>query len=110
VAKTLQKSTVLCVKFVVSRQWTVVVSHWATRFRVGRVTINNDPRPGRPKTLTDERSAKLVVDFLAEDRRAKCEEISQATGISPTLVCHILTNNLQKRKICARWVPHGLTA
>ena len=46
------------------------VSRWATRSREGRVTINDDPRPGRPNTSTDERSMKLVVDFLAQDRRA----------------------------------------
>jgi hypothetical protein len=53
---------------------------------------------------------KLVADFLAEDRRAMREEISQATGISPTSVVCILTKDLQKRKICAQWVPHCLTA
>ena len=86
------------------------VSCWATRFREGRVTINDDPRPGRPKTSTDERSVKLVADFLAENRGATCEEISQATGISSTSVFCILTNGLQKTKICARWVAHCLTA
>ena len=73
------------------------VSRWATRFSGGRVTINDYPRPGRPKTSTDERSVKLVADFLAEDRRATCEEISQGTGISPTSVFRILTKDLQKR-------------
>ena len=86
------------------------VSRWATRFREGRVAINDDPRPGRPKTSTDELTVKLVADFLAQDRRATCEEISQATGISPKSVFRILTKDLQKRKICARWVPHCLTA
>ena len=86
------------------------VSHWATRFCEGRVTINNDPRTGRPKTSTDERSVKLVAVFLAEDCQVTCEEISQVTGISPTSVFCILTNDLQKRKICAPWVPHCLTA
>jgi hypothetical protein len=33
-----------------------IVSRLATRFREGRVTINDDPRPGRPKPSTDERS------------------------------------------------------
>jgi hypothetical protein len=51
---------------------------------------------------------KFVVDFLAQDRRATCEEISQATGISPTSVFRILTNDFQEK--CARWVPHCLTA
>jgi hypothetical protein len=75
------------------------VSHWATCIRERRVTINDDPRLGRPKTSTDERCVKLVVDFLAEDHRATCEEISQGTTISPTLVFRILTNDLQKRKM-----------
>ena len=79
------------------------VSCCASRFREGHVTINDDPRPGRPKTSTVERSMKLVVDFLAQDRRATCKEVSQATGISPTPVFCILTKNLQKRKICANW-------
>jgi len=77
------------------------VSGWATRFCEGHVTINDDQKPGRLKTSTDEQSVKLVADFLAQDRRATCKEISQATGISPTSVFRILTNYLQKRKICA---------
>jgi len=51
-----------------------------------------------------------VAVFFAQYRPATCEEISQATGISPTSVFYILTNDLQKRKICARWGPHCLTA
>jgi len=86
------------------------VSRWATRFREGRVTINDDPKSGRPKTSTDEQSVKVVTDFLAVNRRATCEEISKPTGISSTSVFLILTKDLQKRKICARWVPHCLTA
>ena len=72
--------------------------------------MKDDKRPEKPKTSTDERSVKLVADFLAQDRRATCEEISQAAWISPTSVFRIFTNDLQKRKICARWVPHCLTA
>jgi hypothetical protein len=53
---------------------------------------------------------KLVADFLEADGRVTCEEISQATGIPPTSVFHILTSDFQKRKICAQWVPHCLTA
>ena len=85
----LQKFTVLCVKFLVGRQWT----GWVTRFRVEHVAINDDPRSGRPKTSTDERSVKIVADFLAQDRRATCEEISQATGISPTSVSYFSIDN-----------------
>jgi hypothetical protein len=74
--KTLQKFTLPCMKFVMStqwaviqfvmsrqwavvqfvmREWAVVVSHWATHFRERHVTINDDPRPGKPKTSTYDR-------------------------------------------------------
>jgi hypothetical protein len=43
------------------------VSLWATCFYEVRVTINDDLRPGRLKTSTDERNVKLVADFLAQD-------------------------------------------
>jgi hypothetical protein len=53
---------------------------------------------------------KLVANCLETDRRVTGEEISQATGIPPTSVFRILTSDLQKRKICARWFPHCLAA
>jgi hypothetical protein len=53
---------------------------------------------------------KLVVDFLAQVCRATCEELSQATGISPTSIFPFLTKYFQKRKISARCVPHCFTA
>ena len=83
---------------------------WATRFHERRITINDDPRPGRPKISSDERSVKLVAYFLVQDRRATCEDVSQATRISPTSVFWVLTKDLQKRKISARWVLHCFTA
>jgi hypothetical protein len=53
---------------------------------------------------------RLVADFLAEDCRATCEEISQGTRIASTSVFRILTKDLQKRTIYARYFPHCLTA
>ncbi|PSN55321.1 hypothetical protein C0J52_01807 [Blattella germanica] len=74
------------------------------------MSIDDDPRPGRARTSTDERSVKLVTDALEKDRRATCEELSETTGISPTSVYRILTDDFKERKICARWVPHCLTS
>ena len=81
------------------------VSCRATRFHDGHTRINNDPRPERLKTPTDEQSVKLVVGLSSEDRGMTCEEISQATRIQPTSVFR----NLHERKICSLWVPHCLT-
>ena len=65
VTKIQQKSTVL--NSVDSGEFTVersTISHWANRFRGGCVRVENDPRPGRPRTSTDERSVKLVGQML----------------------------------------------
>ena len=60
-----------------------MVSHCANHFCGGCVSIDNDPKPGRPKTSTDERSVKLVADALEEDR-ATGEELSRAMGAKTT--------------------------
>ena len=44
------------------------------------MSIENDPRPERPRTSIKERSVKLVADAFEEDFRATCEELSRATG------------------------------
>ena len=55
------------------------VSRWANQFHGGCVSTDNDPRPGRPRTSTDERNVKLVADAL-EDHHETCEELSRAMG------------------------------
>ena len=42
------------------------LSHSANTFHDGCVSIDNEPRPGRPRTSTGERCVKLVADFLEE--------------------------------------------
>ena len=59
----------VCREFTVDRS---TVSRWANRFRGGCVIIDNDPRPGSPRTSIDERSLKLVGDALEGDLRATC--------------------------------------
>jgi hypothetical protein len=87
--QTVDRSTV-CGEQTVDRS---TVSRWVTRFCEEHVTINDDQRPGRLKTSTDERGVKLVADFLAQDSSATCKEISQARGFPPSVFC-ILTNDL----------------
>ena len=53
---------------------------------------------------------KLMAHALEEDRHATYETLSRATGIPETSVFRILTNDLNKRRTSARWVPHCWTA
>ena len=45
--------TEVCDEFAVDGS---TVSRWASRFRSGCVSVDNDPRPGRSRISTDERS------------------------------------------------------
>ena len=56
------------------------VSHWANCFCEGCVGVNDDPRPGRLKTSTDERSVKLVADFLEEDVKRHARNYRKLPG------------------------------
>ena len=57
----------VCGQFTVDRS---TVSRRANRSPGGCVSIDNDPRSGRPRTATDERRWKLVADALEEARCA----------------------------------------
>ncbi|XP_023212521.1 uncharacterized protein LOC111615326 [Centruroides sculpturatus] len=52
-----------------------------------------------------EKIHKMVLD----DSRLKVRELADMVGISKSAVHCILTENLDMRKLCARWVPRLLT-
>ena len=56
------------------------ISRWALRFHEGRLSIENDPKSGQPRTSNDQ-SVERVLQILEEDRRMTCEEIAHSAGI-----------------------------
>ena len=78
------------------------VSLWDNRFRGGRVSIDNDPRPGRLKTLTDEKSVKLEVDAFEEDCRATCGELSRLTEAKS-----LQENAQESTSVACDWATHS---
>jgi len=85
------------------------ISRWAQCFSEGRLSIENDPKSGRPRTSTDDKTVERVLQILDKDRRMTCEHIAHCAGISRACAYRILTEWLHKRRIAARWVPHDLS-
>jgi len=85
------------------------ISRWAQRFLEGRLSIENDPKSGRPRTSTDDKRVERVLQILEEGCRMTREEITHCAGISRASAYRILTERLHKRRIAARWVPHDLS-
>ncbi len=51
-----------------------------------------------------------VGNILNEGRRSLCKLIAEWMGIPKTIAQQILRVDLQKRKLCMRFVPHAFTA
>ena len=47
--------------------------------------------------------------MILDDRRLKVRELADMIGVLKRVVYRILTENLDMRKLCARWVPRLLT-
>jgi hypothetical protein len=48
--------------------------------------------------------------MVLDDQWMKVREIAETTGISKEYVGYILHEELDIKKLCAKWVPHLLTA
>ena len=81
---------------------------WYGRFKDGRENINDDPKSGRPKTATTDELVEKVREIIAIDSNVTCRMLAEEFGVSKDTIYDILTKNLNRRKVCARFVPHKL--
>jgi len=82
------------------------VRKWCTMFRNGRTDVHDAERSGRPSAITDTLKQK-VNRIIRENRHLTISKVyKQCPEVSSTVVYEIVTEHLQYRKICARWVPH----
>lgn len=85
------------------------VSRWVTEFKCGRKNVEDEPRPGRPISATDEFTCSKVQEFVMQDRRVTINQIAEEMGISRGSVGFILHEKLRLSKLSSRWVPRLLT-
>ena len=51
------------------------IKQWFKRFKDGRVSVESDPRLGRPSTSRKEKVIDQVCEKVQEDRRSMVQEI-----------------------------------
>jgi transposase len=86
------------------------IKKWAAEFKHGHTSLEDDPRKGRQKSATPPEIIQQVHDMVLDDRRMKVREIAETIGISKERVGYILLEELDMKKLCARWVLRLLTA
>jgi hypothetical protein len=58
------------------------VFEWFSRFRNGNLSIEDQPRPGRPSSSRNDENIAIIREKLNEDRRYNIDELSGVTGVS----------------------------
>jgi len=86
------------------------VSRWAIKFREyepGRVNIVDQPRSGRPASVTDDKHQKQIDELIMHDRHITQKQIAGRLGMSKERVGYII-GLLGYTNVCSRCVPRML--
>jgi hypothetical protein len=65
------------------------IKKWATEFKRGHTSLENDPHEGRPESATTPEIIEQVHDMVLDDRQMKVREIAETIGISKERVGYI---------------------
>ncbi|UYV74105.1 hypothetical protein LAZ67_11002127 [Cordylochernes scorpioides] len=85
------------------------VFEWHSKFKASRISIEDDPRQGRPKFRRTDENVQKFTDLIKENPRTTLLELEQDTGISKTTIGRIVTEDLKLKKTPAKFIPRFLT-
>jgi [histone H3]-lysine36 N-dimethyltransferase SETMAR len=85
------------------------IYNWINDFKRGRTSVASIPSTGRPKTVSTADILQKLEEIVMQDRRLKVSEIAERMDIPKTTIHRMLTDDLNMRKLSARWVPKLLT-
>jgi histone-lysine N-methyltransferase SETMAR len=81
---------------------------WYKRFKDERTSVDDDERYGRPSTSTTPENIPNVREAILADRRQTIHDVCEIVGLSYGTVQRMLVENLNMRRISARFVPRLL--
>ena len=71
-----------------------VVSFWSKRFREGRESVEDDPRPGRPVTAATKSNIERIEQLVEEDHRISLRAIQALTSLNLQTIHDILHDHI----------------
>ena len=80
------------------------------QFKRGDFSTCDAPRPGRPKTVTTPEIIDRIHELILVDRRISAKSKAEQLGISRERVGSIIHEDLDMRKLSAKWVPKCLNS
>jgi len=86
------------------------INDWVALFKHGDFSTCDAPRPRRPKTVTTPEIIDQIHELILEDHRISAKSIGEELGISREQVGSIIHEDLDMRKLSAKWVPKCLNA
>jgi len=86
------------------------VKNWVAQFKHSDFSICDAPRPGRHKTVTTPEIIEKIHELILEDRQISGKSIAEHLGISRKRVGSIINEDLDMRKLSAKWAPKCLNA
>ena len=84
------------------------VKNWMAQFKRRDFSTCDAPRPGRPKTVTTPEIIDQIHELILEDHRISAKSIAEQLGISREWGGSIIHEDLDMRKLSAKWVPQCL--
>ena len=85
------------------------IFRWYARFKSGVETIEDEARPGRPFSVRNEGLIAKVRERIQEECCVTVRMMAYEFGVNRETIRQILMEDLGKRKVASRFVPHSLS-
>ncbi|XP_068250807.1 protein GVQW3-like [Palaemon carinicauda] len=85
------------------------VFEWFARFKNGQMSLEDQPRSGRPSSSRTDENIMKIHELILEDRVRTIDELPDLSGVSWSSCKQILNDKLGMKIVAAKMVPRLLT-